>query len=207
MLAAMFSGNYSSVRDTEGRYFIDADGENFLHILNFLRYGCLPPQHTVEKVYREAVYFGLHTLVKELEKCPTILAKIQRNSFKANFPGYHECIESIILGASLQAEGTSSDVKLVLFEKQQKPRNDNFDLSHTCVYEPANGDKSYPVDARLGPWSHKSTEKDLLNCILFDLEDKGFKVTGKYIGNCGYVYETEKCRKSFYNICFHWWKG
>lgn len=56
MLAAMFSGNYDVKKDQHGRYFIDADGENFHYILNYLRYGELPPQEISPKIYREAVY-------------------------------------------------------------------------------------------------------------------------------------------------------
>jgi len=37
MLALMFSGNMKSAMDKDGRYFIDADGNMFKYILNFLR--------------------------------------------------------------------------------------------------------------------------------------------------------------------------
>ena len=37
MLAAMFSGRHELDTDSEGRYFIDRDGEYFKEILNYLR--------------------------------------------------------------------------------------------------------------------------------------------------------------------------
>lgn len=37
MLALMFSGDYKNTVDNNGRYFIDADGNMFKYVLNFLR--------------------------------------------------------------------------------------------------------------------------------------------------------------------------
>jgi len=50
MLAAMFSGRHLVVKDEEGRYFIERDGANFGHILNFLRDSSrLPPLDKVRQ--------------------------------------------------------------------------------------------------------------------------------------------------------------
>ena len=41
MLARMFSGQWRSRVDDNGRFFIDADGELFKYVMNFLRRGRL----------------------------------------------------------------------------------------------------------------------------------------------------------------------
>eukprot|EP00913_Durusdinium_trenchii_P004382 g4061.t1 len=42
MLGLMFSGKHPVLRDADGCYFIDRDGRQFHHILNYLRDGTLP---------------------------------------------------------------------------------------------------------------------------------------------------------------------
>ena len=68
MLAAMFSGRQTIAQDKDSRYFLDVDGDIFLHILNFLRQGELPPSTMVNRVKRYAEYFGLDRLVDALEQ-------------------------------------------------------------------------------------------------------------------------------------------
>ncbi|WAR00457.1 KCTD7-like protein [Mya arenaria] len=109
MLSAMFSGKYSVIRDKDGRYFIDADGDNFIHILNYLRYGDIPSQRIAEAVYREATYFGIHGLVDELEKYPQILAKIQRNNYRNQFPGFGDCLDTVINVSSQTASSETTE--------------------------------------------------------------------------------------------------
>lgn len=206
MLSAMFSGKYSVIKDKDGRFFIDADGENFIHILNYLRYGDLPPTKIAETVYREAAYFGVHGLVKELEKSPQIMAKIQRNNFRNQFPGYSGCLESILKAASVETTSQMSDIKVLLYQQEVTPVNENFDMNHVCTCE---GVKKTlcTADARIGPWKGNSTEKDVLNCLMFDLESQGFTVTSRFHGPCTYVFEGICCNRSFFSICFHWWKS
>lgn len=206
MLSAMFSGKYSVIKDKDGRFFIDADGENFIHILNYLRYGDLPPSQIAETVYREAAYFGIYGLVKELEKFPQILAKIQRNNFRNQFPGYSNCLESIIKVAGAESTSQTSDIKVLIYRQEVIPANENFDMNHMCTCKGMKNTVHTP-DARLGPWNGTSTEKDVLNCIVFDLESQGFTVTSRFHGPCTYESESICCNRSFFNICFHWWKS
>ncbi|XP_048255932.1 BTB/POZ domain-containing protein KCTD7-like isoform X1 [Haliotis rufescens] len=66
-LAAMFSGGQLVNQDKDGRYFIDADGDVFVHVLNFLRYDTVPPRGAATAVLKYADYFELHALRKTLE--------------------------------------------------------------------------------------------------------------------------------------------
>ncbi|XP_020687359.1 FH protein interacting protein FIP2 isoform X3 [Dendrobium catenatum] len=62
MLAAMFSGRHNVCRDSEtGMVFVDRDGKQFRHILNWLRDGILPTLTNVEyqELLREAEYYQL----------------------------------------------------------------------------------------------------------------------------------------------------
>lgn len=206
MLSAMFSGKYAVIKDKADRFFIDADGEHFIHILNYLRYGDLPPNLIAETIYREATYFGINGLVKELETFPQILAKVQRNNFRRLFPGYTECLEMIIKASSVETTSQTSDIKILIYGKEINPAHEDFNKFHICSCKGMKK-RLYTAETILGPWKGDSTEKDVLNCIIFDLEYRGFTVTSRFYAPCSYEYQGICCKKSFYNICFHWWKS
>lgn len=217
MLAAMFSGNYDVKKDQHGRFFIDADGENFHYILNYLRYGELPPQEISPKIYREAVYFGLQGMVEELEKHPIFLAKIHRESFRAQFPGYTKLVNSIINKVhqeSSKNKETVSSMLLTLFAKDKKPKLETFDKNHWCTSKSKK--KKAKTDFILGPWTSKSTEKEVMDCIAFDLRERGFSLTQEGVGQCSYKCDSppdypgeatvENCPRSIFKLTFYWWK-
>lgn len=219
MLAAMFSGNYQAIQDKDGRYFIDADGENFVHVLNYLRYGELPPPELTNTVYREAVYFGLHGMVEQLERSPALLAQIHRDAYRAQFTGYQKIMTSImdkISDNSTKNTETTSSLLIVLHAKDRKTRLENFDKNHMCFFKAKNRSKKM-CDVSFGPWRNKTTtEKDVMNCITFDLQEKGFNITSETNGQCSYKCESppentgdvrvENCTRMCYTITFHWWK-
>jgi hypothetical protein len=64
MLAAMFSEKFPSAKDSQGRYFIDRDGECFKYILNYLRDPSteLPKGYLGRRIHQEAIYFGIQGL-------------------------------------------------------------------------------------------------------------------------------------------------
>ncbi|MQL74624.1 hypothetical protein Taro_006986 [Colocasia esculenta] len=67
MLAAMFSGRYAVPRDPDtGVVFIDRDGKNFRHVLNWLRDGVIPSlnESEYEQLLREAEYYQLMGMVE-----------------------------------------------------------------------------------------------------------------------------------------------
>lgn len=63
MLGAMFSGRHGLFQDKDGAYFIDRDGSEFRHVLNFLRDGesCFLPEDSVEleELLKEAEYYQI----------------------------------------------------------------------------------------------------------------------------------------------------
>ncbi|XP_053404206.1 BTB/POZ domain-containing protein KCTD14-like isoform X2 [Mercenaria mercenaria] len=67
MLAAMFSGRQVVSKDKDGRYFVDFDGEVFKFILDYLRFGRLPPQEMALDVFDLAKYLQIVSLAKKLE--------------------------------------------------------------------------------------------------------------------------------------------
>ena len=72
MLAAMFSGRHTLVKDEEGAYFIDRDGTHFRFILNYLRdgqlgEGTLPEDRfQLQEVLRESDYYQLTELAQHI---------------------------------------------------------------------------------------------------------------------------------------------
>ncbi|XP_048255200.1 BTB/POZ domain-containing protein KCTD6-like isoform X2 [Haliotis rufescens] len=94
MLATMFSGRHPVAKDKDGRYFIDVDGDVFVHILNFLRFGKMPPPERASEVNEYAEYFGLEELrAPVLEEFEQVLYGI----WKKKLPDYQslwDCVKS-----------------------------------------------------------------------------------------------------------------
>jgi len=62
MLEAMFSGRHPFAKDSQGRFFLDCDGEAFGYILNFLRRGQMiwPESSSLcKRISLEMNYFGI----------------------------------------------------------------------------------------------------------------------------------------------------
>ena len=74
MLATMFSGRHSIIKEGDGSCFIDRDGTHFCYILNYLRDGgfnddMLPTDRDIQKkLLREAEYYQLSGLVALLKR-------------------------------------------------------------------------------------------------------------------------------------------
>ena len=67
-LAQMFADQQSLPKSPDGRYFIDADGDVFFHILHYLRHDELPPAEFALQVYKAANVFGINSLADKLKK-------------------------------------------------------------------------------------------------------------------------------------------
>lgn len=68
LLSEVFSGKATVEKDKDDRYFIDCDGNVFVLILEYLRFGIIPPVEKALEVYRYAKVFRLKELMTTLER-------------------------------------------------------------------------------------------------------------------------------------------
>ena len=93
MLTAMFSGRHPCSKDKDGRFFIDADGEIFCHILNYLRFNRLPSGDVALLVFEQACYFGLQPLISDLESYSSVQLEKCLEKIRAAYPWYRDIIK------------------------------------------------------------------------------------------------------------------
>ncbi|XP_078572282.1 BTB/POZ domain-containing protein KCTD7-like [Branchiostoma floridae x Branchiostoma japonicum] len=226
MLAAMFSGRHRATQDAEGRYFIDREGTYFIHILNFLRSETLPPYEISTQVYKEALFYGILPLMEQL-------GEHIRHEFLTQIPSYNESLERMIEHARKEAMaeyGRYSKVPVCIFKRafeQVKARQEDPDLDPTIAedYVEEHECKEQEGIASFGPWEGIPTEGDLIECIILDLADKGYKCINEYEAGgaptCKKFWVVEKpesfadasatrkskivCKKRLYHFRFKWW--
>ncbi|XP_048255198.1 BTB/POZ domain-containing protein KCTD7-like isoform X2 [Haliotis rufescens] len=92
MLATMFSGRQPVTQDKDGRYFIDVDGDVFIHVLNFLRFGKMPPPKGASEVMEYAEYFGLQELKASV---PEDFEQVLYGIWKKKLPDYQSQWEKV----------------------------------------------------------------------------------------------------------------
>ncbi|XP_048255941.1 BTB/POZ domain-containing protein KCTD7-like [Haliotis rufescens] len=94
-LADMFSGEDVMPKDKDGRFFIDADGDVFAHILNFLRYEMLPPPDQAAAVHKYANIFGIKPLLAKHLQWGPVFAQALRDKWKRGIAGYDDCLNQV----------------------------------------------------------------------------------------------------------------
>ncbi|XP_046337859.2 BTB/POZ domain-containing protein KCTD7-like [Haliotis rufescens] len=193
MLAAMFSGRHKVDQDKDGHYFLDTNGAVFGHILEYLRYGTVPPSDLSTAVYRDAEYYGLHSMVEKLQLRPEIASIIVKESHRSQFPGYqdakHDVIRAAVANASINRIG---EVLVCAFRTEFKAKVQNFNPLHGCIVESAH--------VSIGPWETQADEEVFMKCLENDLMEDGFNVKpheGKR--KCKYYYG-QTCQKFVYKL-------
>ncbi|XP_015284265.1 PREDICTED: BTB/POZ domain-containing protein KCTD14, partial [Gekko japonicus] len=196
-LAEMFASDQPKPRtDSEGRYFIDRPGTYFKYILEYLRSNQVPTQ-CVREVYKEALFYDIEPLVKELEDSPQIFGEqVARKQFLARVPHYTENIELMIRIARAEAMASrqSSIVVCVVKTEEDVARCQD-------VLNSLDTDKKSVV--KFGPWKASPSISDLLDCIKMDVEASGYRVAFQaYAWEKGFRF---KSSDYFYRFLFTWW--
>ncbi|GFS15956.1 BTB/POZ domain-containing protein KCTD7-like [Elysia marginata] len=193
MLAAMFSGRHQIDKDKDGNFFLDSNGQVFSHILEFLRYGTVPPNDVAYLVFRDANYYGLHELADMLQLRPEIAALAVKQAQRAQFPNYETVKEDVIKAAMARATTSRiGDVYIYAFRKEFKPRAPNFNPKHGCIIESA--------QVSYGGWDTSADEDIFIRCLENDLMEDGFTLRpheGKK--KCKY-YFGQTCPKFIFKI-------
>lgn len=193
-LAEMLSHQTSASLDAQGCIFIDRPGAHFGPILDYLRCGQLPSQN-LSAVYKEAQFYQLEPLVKWLEETPELFGEqVARKQFVLRVPGYGENLELLVRLARAEAVAARHSRVLV------------------CAMQ-SDGDAARCADSlrqledrgsvvKFGPWKASPSIRDLLDCVLKDLQSQGYRVT--YQASPEAV-SRGKVGDHFYTFLFTWW--
>ncbi|ESO92358.1 hypothetical protein LOTGIDRAFT_66799, partial [Lottia gigantea] len=193
MLAAMFSGNFDIQKDQDGRYFIDADGEMFSHILRYMRYDELPPYNLRTKVYQDACYFGISDLVEILENSPPLIGIKMKEKFLSRIRGYHKFLNNVIKKATeveqLGITSPMSKVSLTLNRRALITEYPEFDQNHECFQQVKDffqNDIVRTSNVSFGPWAMDFDEDTIMKILIHDLTEKKFVCNYNIHGVCHY---------------------
>ena len=84
-LSQIFESESQNLYDKDGRIFLDFDGDVFVHVLNYLRNGSIPPKERVLQVHECAEYFGITSLVEILNSYCPVARKIKISEMRQTF--------------------------------------------------------------------------------------------------------------------------
>ncbi|XP_053392162.1 BTB/POZ domain-containing protein KCTD7-like [Mercenaria mercenaria] len=182
MLAAMFSGRHVISKDKDGRFFIDCDGHLFIHILNYLRFGSLPPTESILEVHEVAVYFNIQPLVESLERYHILQyrKRIAELKTQIDLPRYEklkqEAIEKIYSSSARPHEGKT--LHIVTDSNICRHGYDTSNFKNNC---------NVPVRDNINIYltANYNITKEFKICLAHELSDLGF-------GIYSYVYNTAK---------------
>ncbi|XP_064612513.1 BTB/POZ domain-containing protein KCTD7-like [Liolophura sinensis] len=195
MLAAMFSGRHHVDKDQDDNYFLDSNGSLFGYILDFLRFGQLPPNTHALPVYREASYFGLHALVERLQLNPEIAKMTVKEAHRAQFPNYSEVKENVIKMAIDNATiNKIGEVIIYVFRTEFVAKAPSFNPNHGCVTELAH--------VSIGPWTSMADEETFMRCLETDLLEEGFTIRPHDTKRKCKYYFGQTCQKFVYRLQF-----
>nr|XP_002130618.1 BTB/POZ domain-containing protein KCTD7-like [Ciona intestinalis] len=213
MLSAMFSGRHSVAMDKNGSYFIDRDGSNFHHVLNFLRQSEMPPLSECIKVYHEAQFYNVHPFIEALELLKPIAGEKIRRTFLSHVPHYdenlHILLEKAQVLASTQPDRVSR-LRVCIYKEEaaSTPYENSIPPLVPGEWNPFKYRQSHKCDVCVifGPWNATPDVYDLLDCIKHDLSMKGYDVESQCIGVCDkLVIDQYFCKRPIYELRFKWW--
>lgn len=181
VLATIDSGNTAFPKDQNGHYFIDADGHIFSYVLDFLRYGNLPPAHLACQVRTYAMQLGFKKLEKELS---SFLPVIQANWFenvRNLYPHYPHIFDKIVQRIAETVKVDKSNVIETLV-RCDHPSRVAKDMCITCRTD----------DALIRILKKDPCCRDILLAIQQDLQERGFVTREAVLSHCrmceAYVY-------------------
>ena len=97
MLSKMVTGKHQAVKDKDGRYFINADGNIFRYILEYIRHGSLPPLEFATQVYDCASDWNLGELKEEMSTYAPIMQSKRMDKVRSMYPDSYTSILSKIM--------------------------------------------------------------------------------------------------------------
>ncbi|KAL4227614.1 BTB/POZ domain-containing protein kctd1 [Mactra antiquata] len=207
ILAAVFTGKTPVEKDKDGRYFIDCDGDTFKYILEFLRFGVIPPAEKALKVYRYACIFKLRHLKNILERYYAVRFRGRMlnviEGLGENRRVYEELKDKILtdIGDTNFSDKTLIPIVFILNDdKDSCDKNHSFmicsQLSNLTEIKNLKimADKCIPMQT-----VYTDDISDISRCLAFELCELGYCKQGFYYDKL----RKETCRRS-YNCTFTW---
>lgn len=184
-------------KDAKGRFFIDRPGTYFGAILDYLRSNQLPTQH-IPEVYREAQFYEITHLVKQLEDMPQIFGEqVARQQFLQRVPNYRENLQLMVRLARAEAVAARCSSVLVCAVRTEE------DAAHCAEsLRVLEADKRTVV--KFGPWKAAPVIRDLLDSVRMDIEAQGYQVAYDYCSKKTFQ-PKQGASEYFYTFLFTWW--
>lgn len=201
------------------RFFIDADGTIFTHVLNFLRSSQLPPRDIAETVYKEALVWGLGELISALEAVPPVMIKICKENTRNVIPGYKKFISSLTEWISDDCKENVRGKTTVYIALQEADNGEseaeNFYQNHICFGLHEVTKSKVNADLYFGPWrtAIQATGNEMIGFVVSDLTEKGFEVfdSGLVTNQCQYFRHSGEgikcCRRHLFYLTVQWWSN
>ncbi|XP_066279234.1 BTB/POZ domain-containing protein KCTD7-like [Branchiostoma lanceolatum] len=208
MLAAMFSGRHIVVKDKDDRYFIERDGSNFGHILNFLRNSSrLPPPDKVKDVYHEALYYGIKPLADILRRHRSIHEEEEVARWAEQCPAAQEKADEIADLLLKKFADTLRRTSRVVLQFDQEPGWEAVLLRGSTGKTLGNYYQPYDFEEDKGHKDHKCPQPDISMGEMSEKErEKTLSFWDHHFEKLGYKVEVVagECREAVWSQKITW---